>query len=110
VEQLAIVKVLEAIEPLVIPEDSPHTATIYTDSRITLDSLKNAGNHAYLKEEIRKRISTLERPKWTIEFSRVKAHVGIHGNELADRLAKEAARNKDTKIAFNRILKSRYYN
>jgi aspartate-semialdehyde dehydrogenase len=37
-------------------------------------------------------------------------HVGIHGNELAYRLAKEAARNNDTKIAFNIIPKSTYYN
>jgi hypothetical protein len=34
----------------------------------------------------------------------------VHGNELADRLAKEAARNKGTKTAFNRIPKLRYYN
>jgi ribonuclease HI len=47
-EQLAIVNVLEAIESLVILEDSPHTATIYTDSKIMLDSLRSAGNHAYL--------------------------------------------------------------
>jgi len=33
----------------------------------------------------------------------VKVHVGIYGNELADRLAKAAARNSDTEIAFNRI-------
>jgi ribonuclease HI len=51
----------------------------------------------------------LERSKWTTEFSCVKAHVGIHGNVLADILAKEAARNKDTKTAFKRIPKSRYY-
>jgi hypothetical protein len=52
----------------------------------------------------------LERSKWTIQFSWVKAHVGIHGNELADRLAKEAARNKDTTVAINRIPKSTYFN
>ena len=54
-------------------------------------------------------MSTLERAKWTIEFSWVKAHVGIYGNELADRLAKAAARNRDTTVAFNRIPLSTLY-
>jgi len=33
----------------------------------------------------------LERTNWTIAFSWVKAHVGIYGNELADKLAEAAA-------------------
>jgi ribonuclease HI len=33
----------------------------------------------------------------------VKAHVGIVGNELADRLAKAAASDSDAKIVFNRL-------
>ena len=45
----------------------------------------------------------MERSNWAIEFSWVKAHVGIYGNELADQLAKDAARNRDTTIAFNRF-------
>ena len=36
-------------------------------------------------------ISILERTSWTVQFSWVKAHVGIYGNELADQLAKAAA-------------------
>jgi ribonuclease HI len=109
-EQQAIVEALEAIEPLAIPEDSSRTAAMFTESRITLDSLKKANNHAYIIEEIGNRVSTLESLIWTIQFSWVKAHVGIHGNEMADRLAKEAARNQDSKIEFNRIPKSTYYN
>ena len=54
-------------------------------------------------------MSTLERANWTIEFSWVKVHVGIYGNELADRLAKGAVRNRDTTIAFNRIPTSALY-
>jgi hypothetical protein len=33
----------------------------------------------------------------------MKAHVGVVGNELADRLAKAAASDGDAKIAFNRL-------
>ena len=79
------------------------TATIITDSKITLDWLQNANNHAYLIEEIRKRVAILESYEWKIELSWVKAHVEIYENEMAYRLPKEAARCKDTNIAFNRI-------
>jgi len=48
-------------------------------------------------------MSTLGGANWTIEFSWVKARVCIYGNELAGQLAKAAARNGDTTIAFNRI-------
>jgi ribonuclease HI len=108
-EQLAIAKALEVIETIDIAENSPSTVAIFTDSRITKDSLKNVNNHSYLMEEIRKRISILERTNWTLEFSWVKAQVGIHGNELADQIAKAAARNRDIKISFKRIPKSTLY-
>jgi len=77
--------------------------------RSSLDSLENVNNHGYLIEEIRKEVSILERVNWTIEFSWVKAHIGIYGNELADRLAKDTARNRDTTIVFNRIPKRTLY-
>ena len=53
-EQLAIAKALEALESTDIEENSPRTAAIITDSRISLDSIKNVNNHSYLIEEIRK--------------------------------------------------------
>jgi ribonuclease HI len=108
-EQLAIAKALETIDEINIAENSPHTIDIFTDSRIMIDSLKNVNNHSYLIEDIRKRISSLERNKWTVEFSCIKAHIGIHGNELADKLAKEEACTKDTTVSFNRIPKSTLY-
>ena len=60
-EQLAIGKVLEVIDAIDIAENSPRTIGVFTDSRITIDSLKNVNNHSYLIEESRKRISNLER-------------------------------------------------
>jgi hypothetical protein len=46
-----------------------------------------------LMEEIRKRAVTLNKKYWKVEFKWVKAHAGIYGNEIADRLAKEATQN-----------------
>ena len=89
-EQLAVVKALEAIETIDIPDNSPRAIDIFTDSRITLDLLQNANNHSYLIEEIRKRLSHLGRASWTIGISWVKAHAGIYGNEMANQLAKAA--------------------
>jgi ribonuclease HI len=109
-EQLAIAKVLEVIDAIDIAENSPRTIGIFPDSKITVDSVKNVNNHIYLIEEIRKRISILERTNWTVEFSWIKAFVGIYGNELADQLAKAAACNRDTTVSFNRIPKSMLYN
>ena len=51
-EQLAIAKALEALEMIDIEENSPCTAAIITDTRISLDSIKNVNNHSYLIEEI----------------------------------------------------------
>ena len=82
--QLAIATALEVIETIDIAENGRRTVAIFTDNIITIDSLKDVNNHSYLIEEIRKRVYILERTDWTIEFSWVKAHVGIYGNELAD--------------------------
>jgi len=48
----------------------------------------------------------MEREEWKIEFSWVKAHAGQKGNELADRLAKEASSSKNFEECYNRIPKS----
>jgi hypothetical protein len=51
----------------------------------------------------------LERTNWTVEFSWVETHVGIYGHELADKLAKAAACDRNTTVSFNRIPKSTLY-
>jgi ribonuclease HI len=73
VEQTAIINALEAVATLNIPENSPRTAMVYMDSRITLDPLQNHKNHAYLIEGIRKRVATLQESNWKIKFTWVKA-------------------------------------
>jgi hypothetical protein len=85
------------------PQDTSCTAIILTDSRISIDSIRNTKNHGYLTEEIRRKMTSLERANWNIEITWVKAHAGIVGNELADRLAKAAASDSDANIVFNRL-------
>jgi len=48
----------------------------------------------------------MERDEWKVEFTWVEAHAGQRGNELADRLAKEASSSKDVEECYNRIPKS----
>jgi ribonuclease HI len=103
-EQLAIVKALEIIGKLYVNDKIPRSATVNTDSRITLQSIQNTNNHSYIIEEIRKSVTELEKRNSTITFTWIKAHVGIYGNELADELAKEAIRKAN--ISFKRITKS----
>ena len=77
------------------------TVRIYTDSVITLHSMKNRKNHAFLIEEIRRKVTEMEKEKWKITFSWIKAHAGYQGNELADKLAKEAANDRDIQECYN---------
>jgi len=88
-EQVAIHKALEETELLNRERISPLTVIIYTDSRVSRDSLRNAKNHSFLVEEIRKQVAGLERRELRIKFSCVKGHAGTLGNEMVDRLEKK---------------------
>jgi hypothetical protein len=48
----------------------------------------------------------LQKQNWTIDCTRIKAHAGHHGNELADKLAKAAATSSDIAECYKRIPKS----
>jgi ribonuclease HI len=102
-EQLVIVKALEEIEGTTQTPRNQRTTIICTDSRITIDSLRNSRTRNRLIQEIRKKVTILERLSWTINLSWIKAHAGTNGNELADRLAKEAARNQKAIICYYKI-------
>ena len=47
-EQLTIIKALETIGELHINYKIPRSATLHTDSKITLQSLQNTNCHSYL--------------------------------------------------------------
>jgi ribonuclease HI len=76
-EQLAIVRALEKIAKLHINDHVPRIATVHTDSRITLQSLKNTKHHSYLIEEIRKTAIAREKRNWKTTFTWIKAHAGM---------------------------------
>jgi hypothetical protein len=77
---------------------------IYTDSKVTLASLKNNNIHSFLIEEIRNKVRNLTKQNWSVHFGWVKAHTGIDDNELADTLAKEAAQDDEERnIVYDRI-------
>jgi ribonuclease HI len=71
-----------------------------------LDTVHNTDIHTFLIEEIRQKVYEIENREWKIRFRWIKAHAGNSGNELADRLAKEASGKRDMPISYNRVPKS----
>ena len=71
-------------------------ATIYTDSQITLEKIRNSNIHTCIIEEIRRKLIGMKNTGWNITLRRVKVHAGIKGNELVDKLAKKAAKDETT--------------
>jgi ribonuclease HI len=102
-KQMAILKALENIEYF---KTNDRRVLISIDSQISLESLKNRKNHTYLIETVRKKVTEMQKQNWTIDFTWIKARAGHHGNELADKYAKEAATNSDTAKCYKRIPKS----
>uniref|UniRef100_A0A8R2R7F5 RNase H type-1 domain-containing protein n=1 Tax=Bombyx mori TaxID=7091 RepID=A0A8R2R7F5_BOMMO len=67
---------------------------IFSDSRSSLDILKNGNSTHPLVTKITKNINNIKLQKKQITLYWIKAHNGLEGNERADQLAKEAAKKK----------------
>jgi len=80
--------------------------TVHTDSMTTLETQNNMDKHTFLAEEIRRKIQEMGSRGWTTRFRWTKAHAGTTGNELPDKLAKEASSKTVIPISFNRVPKS----
>ena len=86
-QQTAILKALEQLQEMETPRGEK--TEIYTDSKVTLDSLKNHDIRGYLIEKIRNWFLHLTTLNWTIHFRWVKKHTEIEGNEVADKSRKK---------------------
>jgi ribonuclease HI len=69
-----------------------------------LDLLQNNFKRNSLIDSIRDKIIALTHLKWITHFGWVKGHAGIEGNELVEKLAKEAA-VEDGPVVYNKIPK-----
>jgi ribonuclease HI len=63
-EQLAFITALEVIQTLHANNNEHRTAAIYTDSKVTLDSIRSAKSHNHLIEEISNPVK--KKKNWTI--------------------------------------------
>lgn len=98
-EQLAILKALEKLHNW--DNLTEKSAAVHTDSKITLDLLRNNPKHNSLIDGIKMELRNLQQRNWKIHFTWIKAHVGNEGNELADQLAKQAANNPKLEVIYN---------
>lgn len=100
-EQLAILKALQELRNH--DNVTGKLAAVHSDSKITLDLLRNNSKHSVLIEEIKINLRYLTVQNWIIHFQWVKAHVGNEGNEIADQLAKQATSCSELETTYDLV-------
>ena len=73
------------------------TTAIYSDSRSSLDALKDRSHNSPLGVALLRTLSSLD-PNTVVLFAWIRAHVGIDGNEAADAAAKLATEKHAAKV------------
>ena len=83
----AIISALRYIE---IPRNKDKKFVIFSDSKSVLESIENQVSKNPLMNNVLDKLQELSSNGWCIKFCWVPSHVGIRGNEMADRRAKSA--------------------